>query len=164
MWLLVPSILGGLIFALGMIWLLQPQQPATVTEVEREIRRILLHRSDRDGVEHGGGIGRWWVSATSADEITGEYRNFRMRSSSIHLAAKSAVLKVDPDRNAIRFELRDVVFTKVPDDLRDALDHSLLERETYVLGPVPYHRTIVRDADTGRPPTRLEQLVGVGRD
>lgn len=157
-WLILPVIGLGVVVAVISAFLATRPDAHTVSQVHREVRRILLHQSTQPDVEDGGAIGPWWVAASSVDEMTGEFRNFRLRSGPLRLAAETAILHVSPEANAISFELKDVVFTAVPDSA--ATDPSLVRLDEYILGPAPYQRPIVRD-DSGHTGAPSARVVGV---
>jgi hypothetical protein len=161
MWLIVPIGLAGIIVASIVAWTARPLPAHTVSEVTREIRQIVLHRSERPGVEDGGPFGEWWIAAREADAFTGTFAEFRLRTDRMRVAAKTAKLHVDPQANTISFALADVVIVRLPAS-RAATegDHFVVELESLMLGPIPYPRRITPD---GHPAARREpqpQLAG----
>jgi hypothetical protein len=148
-WLLVPFAVAGLAVALAAAWLVNANRPQPVTGVARDIKAIVLSRSATPGLEDGGAIGPWWVSAAGVDDRTNTFHVFRLRSGELRVAAKTARLVIDPEANTISFDLRDVVILRVPERPRDGGDDAeqgLARLDTYLLGPAPYGRRIVHDS------------------
>ena len=71
------------------------------------------------------------------------------------IAGDVAQLTVDPEADSFCFELRNVVYTRVPSEREteasdeDAFVHSM---EHYILGPVPYGVDIIHDGVGGGSP------------
>ena len=68
---------------------------------------------------------------------------FRLTCGQMEIAARSARLVVDAKDDTFRFELYDVVLTRVPETDEVVPDHHLITHDEYTLGPVPYGRKIV---------------------
>lgn len=145
-WLVLPMLGFGLLAAcLIVLWWEAPARE-TASSIQRRFREIALAKSIRPGLDDGGAIGPWWVTASEVDPITGVFHNFNVRSGSILMAAKRARLDVDPSTDTFQFELFNVSFMKVPDvDEVPVVEHTLLEIEHHTLGPVPYGMDIVPD-------------------
>jgi hypothetical protein len=146
--LLFPGALALLFLALLVAWVGPvSSETITVSELTRRIREIALRGTGEAGVEQGGEIGPWWIAADSGDPVTGEFANFRLSSGSLHLAAKTAMLHVDPDANTISFDMSNVVFASIPVRRVDDVDeeHFLHRVDQYTLGPAPVGFEIAAD-------------------
>jgi len=158
MWLVMPILgLGLLAAALIVLWY-EPLPQQTVSEVHRNFRAIALAKSAKPGLDDGGPVGPWWITASDVDPVTGVFQNFHVRSGGILIAADRARLEVDPQTDTFSFQLDDVVFTQIPDrspagapgssKLLDAPGESFVsELEHHTLGPAPYGMDIVPDRD-----------------
>jgi len=158
--------LAGAIVAIVIGVLLHQEEPQTVSEVMRQVRDIVLQRSDRPGVEDGGALGSLWISAQDADVMTGTLIGVRVRAGDVRLAARESRLIVDPDENTISFALDDVVFFRVPGNrINDASEQqSIMELDTFVIGPLPYKRRIVQDGHPAGDPAVRGHLAGAASD
>jgi hypothetical protein len=172
--LVVPVVAAGLLAALLAVWLAQsrPSGPAasqhTVSGVAREIRRLALHRSSTPGLEDGGAIGTWWIFASSVDDMTNTFHDFRLRAGSggrsgagLQLAARTAILIIDSDANTVSFDLRDVVVLSLPGKDGGAADGGLVKLESFLLGPATYRRNIRPDPVPRFQPPASSRLAGV---
>lgn len=128
-------------------------RPHTASAVMRDLRDLALARGHIPGEPNGGELGPWWISAASFDPMSGELKNFRLKSGSIELAAQSAKILVDPEADSIGFDLWRVVYTVLPNESHPDQVGELIELESYTLGPVPYGHEIVRDSGADAPPT-----------
>ncbi len=124
----------------GVALLIQATHRAhTVSMVIREIRTNVLRKPD------GGPIGPWWIFAAEQDPLTGEFKDFKMESGAMRIAARTARLSVDPHTDTFSFELWDVVLTRIPETDEDGPDHYLIQLDHHVLGPAPYGIDITPD-------------------
>lgn len=147
-WLLLP-VLGAGILAACVLTVVRHRAPSVAaSSVVEEIHSVALRRSQTRGIEDGGPIGTWWVTASRVDPESERLLNFRIRSGELRVAARSAKLIVDAEHDTFGFELFGAVLTRLPDASGDA--GELLTLEHRVLGPVPYGVDIEPDA-----PTRL---------
>lgn len=148
-WWLLPIIGGVLLITFG--WLIVQKQgdKVSVAEVTRQMQQIALTKSQRSGIDDGGPIGPWWITASKADSLSGDFHDFRVRSGNRFIAAKKARLVVDPVSDTFSFHLTDVVFTQVEDPKQsipgDPAAGKLLALDRHVLGPAPYGKDIVAD-------------------
>lgn len=145
---------------------MQPRQPQTITEVARQVSEIVLRSSDRRGVEDGGPVGPLWIAARTANEMNGTFADMQVRAGHIRLAARGGRLIVDPDENTISFALEQVVLVRIPDGRAEAesepeFGQSIMEFETFVLGPVPYKPRIVDDGHPAGKRASPGRLAGV---
>lgn len=147
--LLIPICLLGVCAGMLAVMMGGEESFTTVSQVTRSIRQRILFGSDAYDYEQGGQIGPWWIAADTGDELTGEYTNFRLQSKDLHLAAKRALLVVDPIEDTICFELTEVVFMRTPTgyDGEPEGEQFLHTTDFYTLGPVPYGEDIVSDGD-----------------
>jgi hypothetical protein len=144
-------VLGSGLFLGCIIAVVSSADPrVTVNEVVEEIHGIALRRAERPGVEDGGLIGPWWVTASGVDPQTGRLLAFRIRSGDLRVAARSASLIVDADADTFTFELNDVVMTRFPDSGAANGSGGLLALEHHVLGPIAYGTEIEPDAIPSR--------------
>lgn len=109
----------------------------TVSQVIAEIHDIALARPQ------GGLIGPWWVSAAGVEGIDRRLTDFKVESQTIHIAARTARVIVNPQQDSFKFDMRDVVFTTIPGP--DQEEASLQRLDHYVLGPLAYGKDIVPD-------------------
>ncbi len=116
----------------------------TVSHVIREIHKIALAKPQ------GGLIGPWWVSAEKIDALTGELKAFKIECTSVHAAARTATLRVDPETDSFQFEMLDVVLASVSRPGDETTEHHLVHVDRYVLGPIPYGVDIVPDSGSRR--------------
>ncbi len=147
-WLVLPLLGFGLLIASLIVLWWEPPPQQSVSEVTRGFRDIALAKSPKPGLDDGGAIGPWWITAGDVDPVTGLYHNMHVRSGNVLIAAEAARLVVDPATDTFQFELHNVVFTRVPDpdDPDDSeLEHHVLELEFHTLGPVPFGIDIVPD-------------------
>ncbi|UCD76468.1 MAG: hypothetical protein JSV91_05995 [Phycisphaerales bacterium] len=150
--LIIPVAVAGLTVGLVTTVFRNAEPSMTVSEVRRAIRQIALRQSDRTEQRQGGSIGPWWVAADDcADPLAGEFVNFRLSSGNMQIAAKRAMLHVDPRADTIRFEMWNVVFARAPYTMRNqqSADHFLHRMDHYVLGPAPWEGDIIPDAGNG---------------
>jgi hypothetical protein len=151
--LIIPFLSAGLLVAGGvMIARDAMQRPHSASAVVRDLRDLALQRGVRPGQPDGGELGPWWISASSFDPLSGELKNFRLKSGPIELAAQSARILVDPEADSIGFDLWRVVYTVLPNLAHPDQVGELIELETYTLGPVPYGHEIVQDSGSDAPP------------
>lgn len=130
-------------------------RPFTASMVMRDLRDLALQRGAHAGQPDGGALGPWWISAVSYDPMSGELKNFRLKSGSIELAALSAKILVDPEADSIGFDLYRLVYTVLPNDTNPEQVGELIEMKQYTLGPVPFGREIVPDSGIDLPSTPL---------
>lgn len=147
--ILLPALGISLLMMLMLMSSLQPASSASASQVRREIRALVLARSDKPGIDDGGSIGSWWVSAADADPTTGTLRSFRVSAGPTIIAAEEAELVIDSDLNAFSFELRGVVIIRLGIEGSAPPEPNVLELDAYRLGPIPYHREI--EPDGGEP-------------
>lgn len=144
-WMILPVLGIGLLAASLVVLWWEPPQKQSVSEVTRQFRDIAMAKSPKPGLDDGGPIGPWWVTATDVDPVTGVFLNVHVRSGSMLIAADTARLVIDPATDTFQLELHDVVFTRVPDGDNPELKHHVLELDHHTLGPVPYGMDIVPD-------------------
>jgi len=145
--LILPFLSAGLLVAGATLLIRESMdQPHTASMVTRQLRDLALQRAVRPGQDDGGFIGPWRISAVSYDPMTGELKNFRLKSGPVELAAASAKILVDPEADSIGFELHRLVYTVLPNESHPERTGELVELNNYTLGPVPYGREIVPDA------------------
>lgn len=163
-WLVLPVLGFGLLAACLLVLWWEPPARESVSSIHRHFREIALSKSPRPGVDDGGAIGPWWVTASEVDPVTGVFHNFHVRSGPILMAARTARLEVDPGTDTFQFELFNVSFTSVPDsDVNPPVDHTLLQLEHHTLGPVPYGMDIVPDQNAAPASlTGLPETAGAG--
>lgn len=144
-WLIAPVAGAGLFMACLVILATRQPPSETVNEVRTKITDTLLHRSTKPGVENGGPIGPWWVSASEVDSEIGTFHNLRITSNQLHIAAEAADLTIDPVNDTFTFELRQVVLFNL-DDVKAADDSTAMRTiPEYSLGPIEYGVDIVND-------------------
>jgi hypothetical protein len=145
--LIIPFLSAGLLVG-GAVLLIRERmhRPYTASMVKRDLRDLALQRGVSPGQPDGGELGPWWISATSFDPMSGELKNFRLKSGSIELAALTAKILVDPEADSIGFDLFRLVYTVLPNDTHPERAGELIELNKYTLGPVPFGREIVPDA------------------
>lgn len=130
-------------------------QPYSASAVMRDLRDLALQRGVMPNQPDGGELGPWWISAVSFDPMSGELKNFRLKSGPIELAAQSAKILVDPEADSIAFDLWRVVYTVLPNNTHPEQAGELIEMESYTLGPVPYGHEIVPDAGSSSSSTTI---------
>ena len=114
------------------------RQTQTASEVVEQVHAIALTRPD------GGLVGPWWVSAKAVDPV-GRLLSFRVEVGTVHFAAQTARVVVDPERDAFSFEMAGVVLIRVDEPKAgENPNRPLVEMERYVLGPIPHKHDIVR--------------------
>jgi hypothetical protein len=143
--LIVPVAALGIIVACVLVLLRREAPTQTVSRAMREITAIALTRSERPGVDDGGLVGAWWVSASGADPVSGDLHNLVVRSGTMLVAADRARLVIDPFADTFSFEMWDVVFTRVEGADTNAEGYPLQNNDHVILGPVPYAIDIVPD-------------------
>ncbi len=111
----------------------------SISEVVGEIHEIALAQPQ------GGLIGPWWVSAAELDPLTGTLSFFKVEGGSLHIAARTARVVVDPQADTFQIEMWDVVVTGVGEPVAEGGAHELIDLPHYVLGPIPYGVDIVPD-------------------
>ncbi|MEM7229193.1 MAG: hypothetical protein AAF432_10300 [Planctomycetota bacterium] len=135
----------------------------TVSEVRTEIADLALTQATTPGVDDGGMLGPFRISASRADHLTGELFNLILEGDTIIVAARRTTVLVDPDADTISLHMMDVDIAYVAELPEDAtgieLDHYLHHQDTYVIGPIPYTKDIRPDAGRAAPKTRSEPLV-----
>ena len=135
-------------------------QTKSVSEVVGEIHEIALAQPQ------GGLIGPWWVSAAELDPLTGTLSFFKVEGGSLHIAARTARVVVDPQADTFQIEMWDVVVTGVGEPVAEGGSHELIDLPHYVLGPIPYGVDIVPDRGLKLPTLPAEnprsQESGVG--
>ena len=139
----MPVAAAGLLIACAGVLLRSTQETHTVSQVEGIIRDIALAGRMPDAPRNAGMLGIWRINAETFDPRTRCLRNFRMRSGHMVVAARTAVIVVDPVSDSFSFELKDVVYTRVSDE--DKTASHIHEFEAYVLGPIAYEHDIVPD-------------------
>jgi hypothetical protein len=148
--LLLPIALLGVVVALTVGIVKHQTKTVAVSDVIRNVRDLALQPSRPGEVRPGGRLGDWWIAADAGDPLTGELRNFQLQSGDLNLAAARAVLKVDPERDAVTFELFDVTYLSTPyiargEDAPDTANY-LHTMESFTLGPRRLGYDIVPDA------------------
>jgi len=156
--MLAPALGIGLLVAGTLMIAGKLRDTPTVHEAAAEIREVVLRRSDLPGIDDGGRVGPWWVSAGSYDQVTGAFGDFQVRTGDRLIGAETAFLRLDPAADTFAFELRGVVFTRIPDpyqtvETRGSLLHEV---ETFTLGPAPYGSDIVAAEAPPTTPNRRE--------
>lgn len=160
--LIVPMGIAGVIAAIIISSLLQTEEPHTVAEVVRQVREIAMRTSERPGVEDGGPLGPMWIAARDVDVRTGTLTAVRLRAGQVRLAAREGRIIVDPSESTISFSLEHVVMFRVPGGATDAeFGDSIMELDSFVLGPVPYKRRIVADGHPAGERNPPKHLAGV---
>ena len=145
--LIIPVLSTGLVIAgAAMIVREFAHQPHTASAVTRDLRDLALTRSLKAGQPDGGELGPWWISAAAFDPLSGELKNFRLKSGPIELAAATARIVVDAEEDSIAFDLWRVVYTVLPNSTHPDQVGEIIELESCTLGPVPYGHEIVQDA------------------
>jgi hypothetical protein len=143
---MIAPVAGAGLFIACLVILATRQPPSeTVSEVRARITDTVLHRSTKPGVDDGGAIGPWWVSASDVDPASGAYRNLRITSKQLHVAAETAELTIDPTRDTFTFELKHVVLFDL--EKADGPDNATTMQTipAYSLGPIEYGLDIVSD-------------------
>ena len=130
---------AAVVLAIVVLLISGSREKRTVSEVLDEIHGIALDKPQ------GGIIGRWWVSAAGLDPDTGRLQAFKLECGSIHIAARSARVIVNPHTNSFQFEMLDVVMARVPKDGEVEDQDTLRVLDRFVLGPLPYTTDIVPD-------------------
>ncbi|MHC4908110.1 MAG: hypothetical protein ACYTF9_00115 [Planctomycetota bacterium] len=154
-WLILPVLALGIIAACALALFRMNTPVRTISEVTREVAALALHRGE-SGQEDGGTLGPWWITASSIDPASGFLLDFRVSSGQLHIAAGSAHILVDAERDAFSFQLYEVVVTRVPDG-GEAADAYLVTLDEHLLGPIPYGVDIVPDDDlAGRAITMVD--------
>ncbi|MCH8152360.1 MAG: hypothetical protein IH830_08320 [Planctomycetes bacterium] len=154
----LPIRLGAAILIAVILFLLLSGSDEThsVSHVIREIHKIVLAKPQ------GGSIGPWWVSAAGLDPLTGELKALKLEFRSVHIAAKTAKVVVNPETDTFQFEMRDVVIARVTETEQADAEHALLDLDRYSFGPMRWSVDIVPDKDTMRlralPPLRADRL------
>jgi len=143
--LLVPVLGAVLVVACLVVMLGSGGERHTVSEVVREIHQIALAGNEPDAKYGSGRIGAWKIAAEHVNPLTGELTSLRIESGSMMIAARTAHVIVDTEADTFSFELRDVVYTRVPEDGKEEGDAFVHELEHYTLGPAPYGVNIVPD-------------------
>ena len=147
---LLPIAGTGLIIACLAIWMQSVPESHTVSHVTRLIRDIALAAGAPNADREAGVIGPWRIAAESFDPTTGEFTFFHLESGPMVLTAATAQLNVDPVNDTFSFELREVVYTRLPDP-RDTEQESFVHTlDHYTLGPAPYGMNIVADGGSER--------------
>ena len=147
-WLIAPIAGAGLFVACLIVLLTRDSPSESVHSVRGKISEIILHRSTKPGVDNGGPIGPWWVSASDVDQETGAFRNFRISTENLHIAAETAELTIDPINDSFSFTLKDIVLVDLEDMNKDEQSTGLQTMASHTLGPIEYGVDIVE----GEPP------------
>jgi len=143
----------------------------TVSEVTQEMRRIALE-GGRAESPSAGWLGPLRIAAQSINAATGEFVGFRIETDTVMVSAARAMLEVDPAADTFAFDLREVVFTRVPSEEQSAATAAAQAQappfgrpeavaslvhttDRHLFGPAPFGRDIVPD---GAP----RQTVGTG--
>ena len=145
--LILPVAGAGVLIACGFVLLRDSPERHTVSDVKRAIRDLALAAGAPGAPAGAGTVGPWEIAAEKYDPLSGVFTNFRLESGAVMLTASSADLLVDASSDSMTFELRDVVYTRIPqegdEDDVEAFVHKLAE---YRLGPIPYDVDIIPDA------------------
>lgn len=142
-WLILPGMGAIAMIAIGLALLKLNQPTATVAQVKQELREIALRTSESGMLDNGGAVGPWWIAANDVNPFTDEFTELRVRSGDMLIAARSAILSVDPQRDTFAFELRDVVFTRILKDEQLPGGDALWHLEAHTLGPAPWGIDII---------------------
>lgn len=132
-------VVAVLMIGTGIIMKLAQPEPRAVSQVAREIHRQTIH---------GVWIGNIYVKADRTDPKTGEMLNFTAETDTIMLGAERAALRVEPEENAVYFDLRGVVLTSIPRD-DDAEPAQVVTLDSHTLGPIPATVSIQSDPAGG---------------
>ncbi|MBT8486296.1 MAG: hypothetical protein HKO59_10175 [Phycisphaerales bacterium] len=152
--LLLPLTGAVLLILCGAALFRPARETHTVSEVIRSIQSIAREGADPAGPPGAGQIGPWSIAASGIDPITGHLADFRLESGPLVVAAKQAIVHVDPDDNTFSLELLEVVYTRIPETPDEDGDAFVHRMDRYVLGPAPYSIDIVTDSGaTARPRT-----------
>jgi hypothetical protein len=145
--LILPVAGAGVLIACGLVLLRQTPEQHTVSQVKRALRERIL-TAPRPGAPAGAGeLGPWRIRAADYDALSGSFTNLRVESGPVMLSASAAELLVDASSDSITFELRDVVYTRIPQDREDGdADAFVHELAQYRLGPIPYDLDIIPDS------------------
>ncbi|MDY7107685.1 MAG: hypothetical protein SYC29_03520 [Planctomycetota bacterium] len=166
--LILPFAAAGLFIACIVVLLQGSRESHTVSHVQRVVRDIALAGGSPDAPRGAGAIGPWKISASDVDPLTGEFADFHLEAGAIVLGAERAALFVDVKADTFGFELWDVVFSRVPPPGEDDSGAFVHRVDHYILGPAPYGKNIVPDANCGapigrpQPPAPSEQTVADG--
>lgn len=114
-------------------------------EMLRSVHATALRRSSKPGVPDGGPLGPWWISAGEADPITGQFRDFSITTDTMIIAARIARVRIDPVADTFTIDMEHVVMTRFEQG-PEAEEGTLVELESYTLGPAPFEVNIRPDA------------------
>lgn len=143
--LILPVAGAGLLIGCGLLLLRGGHETHTVSQVARSIHEIALTANAPDAPPEAGLVGPWRVSAERLDPLSGKLIDFNIKSGVMMISARTAQVVIDPDADTFSFDMRDVVFVRVPrlrEEGREAAIHHL---DRYTLGPAPYNVDIVPD-------------------
>ncbi len=146
--MVLPALAAGVLVACGALLIRGRSHSVTVSQVLRDISELALHKADSRDPDDGGLIGKWRLVASSADHFSGTLYDLRLTTDDMVIAAKQAVVIVDPATDCISFEMDGVVMAILEDPVKSSHEHFLNELEHHVLGPIPYRYDIVADASS----------------
>ncbi len=159
--LLLPLLGVGLI-ALGVVIAVRSGDRSwTVSEVTQELRRIALEGGRAESAS-AGWLGPLRIATRSIDAATGEFVGFRIETDTVMVTAERAELQVDAAADTFAFDLRDVVFTRIPSEQEsaavaaadaqaspfgrpEAVASLVHTTDRHLFGPAPFGRDIVPD-------------------
>ncbi len=136
---------AAILIVSGFVLLRKEPETHTVSHVARLVREIALSTNAPDAPRGAGTLGPWKIAAQNVDPVDGDLINFQLTSRELMLGAERAKLIIDPETDTLTLELRQVVFARVPEEMKNDTEAFLHAREEYRLGPIPYGIDIVPD-------------------
>ncbi|MCZ6834145.1 MAG: hypothetical protein O7G85_00070 [Planctomycetota bacterium] len=162
---ILPIVLIGLIAAIPIVMMRSMPSDYSEAEILRSIHATALRQSEKPGVPNGGPLGPWWISASEADPISGEFRDFSITTETMIIAARMARVEIDPFEDTFVIDMEGVVMTRFKKG-DDAEEYQLVDMDHFRLGPAPFGIDIRADAGRSRPDgssrtTNTSPLAGV---